>query len=97
MFHEQLKEKIIFGLGTTKGILVESPVLMSALGGVIVTYLLWTHFSDKSRLFLFLAALFGTASVALDVMSLSLLGEEFFKLVGELCITCALLFKVDKN
>ncbi|HEV8512654.1 MAG TPA: hypothetical protein VGQ59_05240, partial [Cyclobacteriaceae bacterium] len=73
MFHEQLKEKIIFSRSTNSGIshwVTELPVLFGACVGAMVTYLLWLHLPVKSRLLLILAALLGSASVIIDVLSL---------------------------
>jgi hypothetical protein len=98
MFHEQLKEKIIFHFGSTIGLsrwVAELPVLVGAAFGVFVTYLLWQFLNVKSRILLLLAALLGGASVIIDVMSSGVFWEECFKLTGELAMACSLLFKLD--
>jgi hypothetical protein len=95
MFHEQLKEKIIFSFASNSTWLIESPVLVGACVGAIMTYLLWLHLNAKSRFLLVLAMLFGSASVIIDVLSSGVFWEECFKLTGELAMSCALLFRVD--
>ena len=98
MFHEQLKEKIVFFFGSTRGVsrwVAELPVLIGAVIGVFVSHFLWQLLTGKSRLLLVLAAVFGTASVIIDVLSSGVLFEECFKLAGELAIACGLLFKLD--
>ena len=98
MFHEQLKEKIIFSyadnLGASRWI-AESPVLVGACVGAIMTYFLWLHLNNKSKFLLALAMLFGSASVVIDVMSSGVFWEECFKLSGELAICCALVLKAS--
>lgn len=92
MFHEQLKEKIIFSSGSgVSRWLAELPVLIGAGGGAIMTYFLWLRFKGKSRILLILAMLFGSASVVIDVLSSGVFWEECFKLLGELIMCCTLL------
>ena len=98
MFHEQLKEKIIFAFGSTTGLprwVAELPVLVGAIVGVFMSYLLWQLLTGISKFLLVLATVFGAASVIIDVMSSGVLWEECFKLTGELAMTCSLLLKLD--
>lgn len=98
MFHEQLKEKIIFSLSTNTRVsplIAELPVLAGACLGAIMTYLLWRHFNIKSRLLLMLAMLLGSASVIIDVLSTGVFWEECLKLTGELAICCSMILNVN--
>ena len=96
MFHEQLKERLIFTFRLSRSLfwIYELPVILAALGGGFVAYLLWTKLNGISRIFLLCAVIFGTSSVVFDVFALGVLWEECFKLLAEVLISGALLKKV---
>jgi hypothetical protein len=94
MFHEALKQHIIFAYGHGKvpsRWLYEIPVIAGALFGAFMATLLWRYLRAASRPFLILVALLGAASVTIDVLSAGLLWEECFKLLAELTMACVLL------
>jgi hypothetical protein len=97
MFHERLKEWIIFSSHTnqTSRWVYELPAIAGALVGVYIAIVLWKYLEGVSRVLLIFAAILGTASVTIDVFAAGVLWEECFKLLGELSITCALLKKID--
>jgi hypothetical protein len=91
MFHEQIKEHIIFSSGTTSRWVYELPVIAGACIGSWIAVLLWRHLSSRSRVLLLLATIFGIASVTVDVFAAGIVWEECFKLFAELLMACALL------
>jgi len=98
MFHERLKEKIIFSYhhGTVVSRWVyELPVIAGACAGAAIAFLLWRYLHGASRVLLLCAAFLGSASVAIDVLGAGVLWEECFKLLAELLIACVLLREVD--
>jgi hypothetical protein len=96
MFHEQLKEHIIFTYGkSTSRFAYELPVMVGACMGGIAAFVLWGYFDKTCRVLLVSAALLGTLSLILDVLSVGIFLEESFKLVAELLVTCALVRKVE--
>lgn len=99
MFHEQIKEKIIFTFHGTElsRWIVELPVIIGALAGMVITRLLWVELSGNARLFLVCGAAFGTVSVFFDVFAAGVLFEEMGKLLAELCVTLSLLQKVNRR
>ncbi len=97
MFHEQLKERIIFSFNTTTRLIYELPVIAGACAGAFITYLLWNNLKGISRILLLFAALLGIASVTIDVLAGGVFWEESFKLLAELLVACALLNKVDTD
>jgi hypothetical protein len=95
MFHERMKEWIIFSYRNAPVIMRESPVMVGALIGGWVSWMLWSRVKRQSRGFLLGAVLLGLASVILDVIGSSALWEESFKLTAELAIVCALLVQAS--
>jgi hypothetical protein len=93
MFHERMKEWIMFSFPNQPVIVRESPALAGAIVGGLVSWILWIRLQKFSRLFLAAAVLLGASSVSLDVIGDSALWEECLKLLAELTITCALLFE----
>ena len=97
MFHEQLKEQIIFftydrGLPHT---LYELPVIFGACMGAGAAFLLWTQLSRYGRIVLVCAVALGLVSVAIDVLATGpVLFEDSSKLLAELLVTCALVLNV---
>ena len=99
MFHEQLKEKIIFSFdtATTSPWLYELPVILGALAGVALTASLWRHLHMASRILLICAAVFGSISVCIDIVRAGVVWEECFKLLAELALVCSLLREVTTS
>lgn len=98
MFHEQLKEQIIFSSYADKlpRWLYEIPVIAGAWVGGFMALVLWRNLSLKSRLLLLFAVVMGTASVIIDVLAGGVFWEECLKLVAELLVVCALVMKVEE-
>ena len=98
MFHEQLKEQIIFSSYADKlpRWLYEIPVIAGACIGGFMALLLWRNLSLKSRVLLLFAVVMGTASVVIDVLAGGVFWEECLKLVAELLVVCALVMKVEE-
>jgi hypothetical protein len=96
MFHEQIKERILFSSPVTPARWVyELPVILGAIGGGCISVLLWKHLPSKSRMLLPAIVLLGATSVMIDVMARGVFWEECFKLVAELLMACALLWRVE--
>ncbi|HEY5745604.1 MAG TPA: hypothetical protein VIU12_05990 [Chryseolinea sp.] len=99
MFHERMKEYIIFHFThnfVRSRLTNELPVITAAVVGGLVSFMLWRHLHGKSRILLLCAAVLGTASVTIDVLEAGVLWEECFKLLAELSIACALLGEVEE-
>ena len=94
MFHEQLKEQLIFNDHTRTRWFYELPVLAGAVIGMFIALMLWRRFLRLSRIFLLAAVVFGILSVSMDVLAVGIFWEDAFKLLGELAVTCALLLHV---
>lgn len=98
MFHERMKEYIIFHFThnfVRSRFINELPVITAAGVGAFVSFILWRHLHGKSRILLLCAAVLGIASVTFDVLAAGVLWEECFKLLAELSIACALLREVE--
>ena len=100
MFHERMKEHIIFNIThnvSRSRLINELPVIVAACAGVFVAFILWRHLRHRrNRILLFCAAVLGTASVTVDVLAAGVLWEECCKLLAELSIACALLGEVEE-
>ena len=100
MFHERMKEHIIFNIThnvSRSRLLNELPVIVAACVGVVVAFILWRNLlHGRNRILLFCAAILGTASVTVDVLAAGVLWEECFKLLAELSIACALLGELEE-
>lgn len=85
MFHERLKERIIFSFHSANlpHWCYELPVIVGACVGALIARLLW-HYVATSRMLLLCATVLGTASVAIDVLAAGILWEECCKLLAEL-------------
>jgi hypothetical protein len=101
MFHEQLKEYILFSSPGPKphpssgpAYAGEIPVIIAAILGAGVAMFIWRSVRPRNRIFLILAAALGSLSVALDVVNVQLVLEDLSKVLGEFCITCCLLGEV---
>jgi len=94
MFHEALKQHIIFSYGHGKvpsRWIYELPAIAGAIFGVFIAILLWLRLRAASRPFIMVVAILGAASVTLDVLSASVILEESFKLLAELTMTSILI------
>lgn len=97
MFHEQIKEFIIFSLHnptTASRWLYELPVMAGACVGLYIVYVLWPHIPSASRTLLLCATGLGFLSVVFDIQSAGVLWEECFKLIAELLVALAFLRKL---
>jgi hypothetical protein len=94
MFHEQVKESIIFNDHTRSRWVYELPVLAGTVLGLLVSLMLWQMLRGSSRYLLLAAVVFGTLSAGMDILAAGVLWEDAFKLLGELAVTCALLIHV---
>ncbi|MEJ1239726.1 hypothetical protein WBG78_16435 [Chryseolinea sp. T2] len=92
MFHERLKEWLIFTDHSRPFWFYEAPVLIGAAAGVLVAYTLARMLQGSGRLLLFIGAVLGSISVIMDVLAAGVLFEDVFKLLAELTIACALLY-----
>lgn len=99
MFHERVKEKIIFSVPAieTSRWVYELPVILGTCAGIALVVLLWRHLRRTSRILLILTALSGSISVGFDVMHAGVVWEESFKLLGELLLICIMLKEVTVN
>jgi len=94
MFHEALKQHIIFSYGHGKipsRWIYELPAIAGAVFGAIMAIPLWWRLRVASRPFVILVAIMGAASVTIDVLAAGLFWEESLKLFAELTMTCILL------
>lgn len=97
MFHEQLKERLIFSFHPSVNAhwIYEIPVLLAACVGGCISFLLRKEFSRTNRILLGFAIGLGLVSVVFDVWAAGVVLEECAKLLAELTITCALLRQVE--
>lgn len=96
MFHEQLKEQLIFNFRGKSKLFYELPVIIGAMVGGYVVMVLWKRFNSSSRIFLMTALSLGTISVIMDIFSFGVLIEDSCKLVAELCVSCAFLIRINE-
>ncbi|MDB5255874.1 MAG: hypothetical protein JWM14_569 [Chitinophagaceae bacterium] len=97
MFHEQLKERLIFAFhpATHSHLIYELPVILASCIGGLISFLLWKEFTNANRILLYFAIGLGLISVVFDVFTAGVLIEECAKLLAEVAITCALLRQVE--
>ena len=97
MFHEHLKEKIMFTFYPAKSFrwIRELPVIAGAALGAFVAYILWNHVKGSGKILLLLAVFFGTVSVVMDIFSAGVIPEDCCKLIAELLITLSLLKTIE--
>lgn len=97
MFHEQIKERIIFSFQevTLSRLVYELPVIIGACLGGFISVLLWRQMPSKSRILLAAAVVLGATSVMLDVLGGGVLWEDSCKLLAELLMACALLITIE--
>lgn len=95
MFHEHLKENLIFSFNITTYWIYELPVLAGTCVGFLVALLLWYNLQGVNRILLIFAVLLGFISVIFDILTKSVLIEECCKLLAELLLTCSLLRKIE--
>jgi hypothetical protein len=99
MFHERIKEKIIFTTSSLNGSpwLYELPVILGACAGMAAIALLWRYLQPTSRVLLTMAAISGGISVGFDMTASGVVWEECFKLLAELLLVCTLLREAIAN
>lgn len=98
MFHERMKEWIIFsshGHAPSRWI-YEMPAMAGACAGVFVAIILFRYLSGISRILLLCVVPLGLASVLIDILAGGVFPEECFKLLAELLMVCALVVKVKE-
>ena len=93
MFHEQIKQRILFSSSAIhmSRWIYELPVIIGAVVGFSLSFVLWRHLPVRVRLFLPFVVAFGAASVVIDVIGAGVLWEESCKLMAELLMACILL------
>lgn len=94
MFHEGIKERIIFATKVRGSLMAELPVIIGALVGFGVMFMLWNRLHRTGRVLLVGAVVLGSASVVFDVFHMGAAWEDSFKLFAELLVVCALLREV---
>jgi hypothetical protein len=96
MFHEQLKEHIIFSsyADWLPRWAYELPVIIGGCLGGLMAFALWRNLPAKSRVLLLVAVVMGTASVVIDILAGGVVLEECLKLVAELLVVCVLVSRV---
>ncbi|MGC3945668.1 MAG: hypothetical protein QM762_14300 [Chryseolinea sp.] len=97
MFHEKIKEQLIFSDHTKPFWFYEVPVLLGAILGFVVAMVLVRILSGWSRKLLMIGVAFGLASVTMDVLAAGVLIEDMFKLLAELAVACALLIETSRK
>jgi hypothetical protein len=95
MYHEKLKEWILFSSPESSRWFYELPVVLGAVMGAIVAFVMWQNSPNTmSRILVVVAVAFGCASVAIDVFAAGVLWEECCKLAGEMLVASALIVTV---
>ncbi|MEI9918874.1 MAG: hypothetical protein WDO14_08720 [Bacteroidota bacterium] len=101
MIHEAIKRHIVFSSfeKTNHPIywIGELPVILAACFGAVVAWMLWKNIDKGIRWLIPAGVIFEIASVTIDVMSAGVLWEDSLKLIGELCVTSALGYDVQKQ
>ncbi|HYC85148.1 MAG TPA: hypothetical protein VEB86_07990 [Chryseosolibacter sp.] len=95
MFHENLKERIMFGSPDVSTWYFELPVILGSVAGLLMSYVLWRQLTHAGRVMLAFGVAFGSASVAIDIAAGGVIAEESFKLAAELLIVCALIYQLQ--
>lgn len=100
MIHESLKMQLVFVAyeATSKPTywLGELPVIVAACLGLVVAWIMWKHSDRQARWLIIVGVAFGTISVIIDVLAAGVLWEDLCKLIGELAVTSALVWDVQK-
>lgn len=98
MFHEQIKERIIFSsykvIATNRWV-YELPVILGSLLGLLIAILLWRNIKPKGKFLLFTAVFWGSISVIFDILTSGVIIEEIAKLLAELMVVFALIYEVE--
>ncbi len=97
MFHESLKEMIIFSQRphlSPHSLWGELPVILAGIVGGGIVLLIWKNIQRGNRLFILLAMCFGGLSVLLDVTNRLLIVEDLAKICGELFLAICFLREV---
>jgi hypothetical protein len=98
MFHEQLKEQMIFNMKPVSASwhwIYELPVLFGSFMGVLIAMLLWRNLCRRGKILLLCAVFLGSISVAFDIFTAGAFIEDILKLLAELFITIALIGEID--
>jgi hypothetical protein len=92
MFHEALKQRIIFSYDKVPSRwLYELPAMAGALFGAFMAVILWRSLRAASRPYVVAVVMLGATSVTFDVLAAGMLWEECCKLLAELIMTCILV------
>jgi hypothetical protein len=101
MIHEAIKRWIIFSNFETTHEPVywigEIPVVIAACFGAVVAWIMWRNADQRFRWLIIAGALSGAASVTIDVLSMGVIWEDSFKLLGELAITSLLTLEFQNK
>jgi hypothetical protein len=98
MFHEKLKEKIIFNfvsISESWRWIYELPVYIGSFVGAIIAMLLWRFLRRSGKILLLCSIILGSFSVLIDILSAGVFIEDSLKLLAEFCLTSALIGEVD--
>lgn len=98
MYHEQLKEHIIFSqfADSLPRWLHELPVIVGGCVGGLMALILWRNVSQGNRVLLLIAVAMGAGSVMIDVLSGGVFWEECLKLLAEVMVVCVLVKRVGE-
>lgn len=95
MIHEHMKEYIIFRTPYRNSKwLFELPVILGALLGLVISFIMWRNLNRKNKPLLFTAIVLGSLSVIYDIFNAGVLIEESLKLLAELVIVLALIGEI---
>jgi len=99
MFHEQLKQRILFSFVTIQlsRWVYELPVIIGAMVGIGLSFVLWRFLPASGRMLLPCVVALGATSVAIDVIGAGVLWEESCKLMAELLMACTLLLTTESD
>lgn len=97
MFHEALKERLLFILPAPWLWVVQLPVILGSLIGFFLVLFLSKKILSSRRVWLYMVLLFGGASVVFDIMEAGVFLEEVFKLAGELLFVLLLVGEVRSS
>ncbi len=96
MYHEYIKERIIFS-GTRSKWLYELPAIFGACVGCAVSAVIWKSIHKNNRTLLIIAIAMGAGSVVIDVLAAGVLWEELLKLSAELIVVSMLLIEISQR
>ena len=76
MFHEGLKQRIIFSINGASALVYELPVIIGACVGALVFLTLWRYLDVIGCILLSCGCLLGVISVVLDILDVAVFLEE---------------------